>query len=67
MDLGLQEIADRLDITESAVRSRLHRARSRLRTLLTARDLAPFESASLPPKEKRRAIPRAVAAAHVAA
>ncbi|MCL2725904.1 MAG: sigma-70 family RNA polymerase sigma factor [Polyangiaceae bacterium] len=41
MDLGLQEIADRLDITESAVRSRLHRARSRLRTLLEARDLAP--------------------------
>lgn len=34
MDLGLQEIADRLSITESAVRSRLHRARSRLRTLL---------------------------------
>jgi RNA polymerase sigma-70 factor (ECF subfamily) len=33
-DLGLQEIADRLDLTESAVRSRLHRARSRLRTLL---------------------------------
>jgi RNA polymerase sigma-70 factor (ECF subfamily) len=34
LDLGLQEIADRLSITESAVRSRLHRARSRLRTLL---------------------------------
>lgn len=34
MDLGLQEIADKLSITESAVRSRLHRARSRLRTLL---------------------------------
>lgn len=33
-DLGLQEIADRLKITESAVRSRLHRARSRLRTVL---------------------------------
>jgi RNA polymerase sigma-70 factor (ECF subfamily) len=40
MDLGLQEIADRLSITESAVRSRLHRARSRLRTLLEKRDLA---------------------------
>jgi RNA polymerase sigma-70 factor, ECF subfamily len=39
LDLGLQEIADRLDITESAVRSRLHRARSRLRTLLEKRDL----------------------------
>ena len=34
LDLGLQEIADRLNITESAVRSRLHRARSRLRTVL---------------------------------
>lgn len=34
MDLGLQEIADKLAITESAVRSRLHRARTRLRTLL---------------------------------
>ncbi len=33
-DLNLQEIADQLAITESAVRSRLHRARSRLRTLL---------------------------------
>ena len=33
-DLGLQEIADRLGATESAVRSRLHRARSRLRTIL---------------------------------
>jgi RNA polymerase sigma-70 factor (ECF subfamily) len=33
-DLGLQEIADRLDLTESAVRSRLHRARSVLRVLL---------------------------------
>jgi RNA polymerase sigma-70 factor (ECF subfamily) len=33
-DLGLQEIALRLSTTESAVRSRLHRARSRLRALL---------------------------------
>jgi RNA polymerase sigma-70 factor (ECF subfamily) len=33
-DLGLQEIASRLATTESAVRSRLHRARSRLRTIL---------------------------------
>jgi RNA polymerase sigma-70 factor, ECF subfamily len=33
-DLGLQEIAHRLATTESAVRSRLHRARSRLRTIL---------------------------------
>lgn len=42
MDLGLQEIADRLAITESAVRSRLHRARSRLRTLLEKRELHAF-------------------------
>lgn len=35
LDLGLQEIADRLSITESAVRSRLHRARSRLRAVLS--------------------------------
>jgi RNA polymerase sigma-70 factor (ECF subfamily) len=34
MDLGLQEIADRFDLSESAVRSRLHRARSRLRAML---------------------------------
>jgi RNA polymerase sigma-70 factor (ECF subfamily) len=33
-DMGLQEIARRLATTESAVRSRLHRARSRLRTIL---------------------------------
>jgi len=33
-DLGLQEIADRMELTESAVRSRLHRARSKLRAML---------------------------------
>jgi RNA polymerase sigma-70 factor, ECF subfamily len=33
-DLPLQEIADRLSLTESAVRSRLHRARDRLRFVL---------------------------------
>jgi RNA polymerase sigma-70 factor (ECF subfamily) len=33
-DLGLHEIALRLATTESAVRSRLHRARSRLRAIL---------------------------------
>jgi RNA polymerase sigma-70 factor (ECF subfamily) len=33
-DLGLEEIAHRLSTTESAVRSRLHRARSRLRDIL---------------------------------
>jgi RNA polymerase sigma-70 factor (ECF subfamily) len=34
LDLGLQEIADRFDMSESAVRSRLHRARLRLRAIL---------------------------------
>jgi RNA polymerase sigma-70 factor (ECF subfamily) len=33
-DQGLQQIADELRVTESAVRSRLHRARSRLRAIL---------------------------------
>jgi RNA polymerase sigma-70 factor (ECF subfamily) len=40
MDLGLQEIADRLDLSESAVRSRLHRARTRLRSLLERQEVA---------------------------
>jgi len=35
-DLGLQEIAAKLRVSESAVRSRLHRARSRLRAVLEA-------------------------------
>lgn len=46
MDLGLQEIADRLDLTESAVRSRLHRARSRLRTLLEKSDVVEYTRAA---------------------
>ena len=46
MDLGLQEIADRLSITESAVRSRLHRARTRLRSLLEKRDLDTYTAAA---------------------
>jgi RNA polymerase sigma-70 factor (ECF subfamily) len=40
MDLGLQEIADRFDLSESAVRSRLHRARSRLRAILEGTPVA---------------------------
>jgi RNA polymerase sigma-70 factor (ECF subfamily) len=40
-DQGLQEIADRLRVTESAVRSRLHRARSRLREILEHTSVAP--------------------------
>lgn len=46
LDLGLQEIADKLAITESAVRSRLHRARSRLRTLLEKRDVDAYSIAA---------------------
>jgi RNA polymerase sigma-70 factor (ECF subfamily) len=40
-DQGLQEIADRLRVTESTVRSRLHRARSRLREILVQSSVAP--------------------------
>jgi len=39
LDLGLQEIAARFDLTESAVRSRLHRARARLRALLESSEV----------------------------
>jgi RNA polymerase sigma-70 factor (ECF subfamily) len=35
-DLGLQEIAEKFMVSESAVRSRLHRARVRLRAILNA-------------------------------
>ena len=45
LDLGLQEIADKLAITESAVRSRLHRARMRLRALLEGDDLVALSAA----------------------
>jgi RNA polymerase sigma-70 factor, ECF subfamily len=40
LDLGLHEIASKLDISESAVRSRLHRARSRLRSMLEKQNVA---------------------------
>jgi RNA polymerase sigma-70 factor (ECF subfamily) len=46
LDLGLQEIADKLSITESAVRSRLHRARTRLRSLLEKRDMVAYTAAA---------------------
>lgn len=39
-DLGLQEIADKFALSESAVRSRLHRARSRLREILEGTSIA---------------------------
>ena len=38
-DLGLQEIAQKFAVSESAVRSRLHRARVRLRAILNATPL----------------------------
>lgn len=38
-DLGLQEIAQKFMVSESAVRSRLHRARVRLRAILNATPL----------------------------
>lgn len=46
LDLGLQEIADRLSITESAVRSRLHRARTRLRDILVASPAVEYTNAA---------------------
>jgi RNA polymerase sigma-70 factor (ECF subfamily) len=46
LDLGLQEIADKLAITESAVRSRLHRARTRLRTLLERDEVVEYTRAA---------------------
>jgi len=46
LDLGLQEIADKLAITESAVRSRLHRARTRLRTLLQRDEVVEYTRAA---------------------
>ena len=46
LDLGLQEIADKLAITESAVRSRLHRARTRLRSLLEKDQLVEYTRAA---------------------
>jgi RNA polymerase sigma-70 factor (ECF subfamily) len=45
-DLGLHEIAARLSTTESAVRSRLHRARSRLREILEQAQLGLAEVAA---------------------
>ena len=46
LDLGLQEIADKLSITESAVRSRLHRARTRLRSLLERDEVVEYTRAA---------------------
>jgi RNA polymerase sigma-70 factor, ECF subfamily len=55
-ELGLHEIAHLLQLSESAVRSRLHRARSRLRALLVSGPYAPTASdASAPSAENRYA------------
>lgn len=40
LELGLHEIADRFALTESAVRSRLHRARTKLRSILEGTPVA---------------------------
>jgi RNA polymerase sigma-70 factor (ECF subfamily) len=69
LDLGLQEIADRFDLTESAVRSRLHRARSRLRAILEGSAVAAeaIEEARIaPPPSARKRAPK-VAEQHAAA
>lgn len=55
LDLGLQEIADKFALSESAVRSRLHRARSRLRTLLEATPIA-FEAREEARTSMRRSV-----------
>ncbi|HRG96082.1 MAG TPA: RNA polymerase sigma factor [Polyangiaceae bacterium] len=44
-DLSLHEIAATMSLTESAVRSRLHRARARLRAELSTTDFAPAAAA----------------------
>jgi RNA polymerase sigma-70 factor (ECF subfamily) len=62
-DLGLQEIADRFDMSESAVRSRLHRARLRLRAILEgtaiAEEAREEARTSLSPRARGRVLERA--------
>jgi RNA polymerase sigma-70 factor (ECF subfamily) len=62
LDLGLQEIADRFRLSESAVRSRLHRARSRLRAILETTPVAREareEARAASPWRERRVLERA--------
>jgi RNA polymerase sigma-70 factor (ECF subfamily) len=54
MDLGLEEIAGRFDLSESAVRSRLHRARTRLRAMLDGSSVAEEAKAEAQPKSTAR-------------
>lgn len=61
-DLGLQEIADRFSLTESAVRSRLHRARTRLRSLLEASPVAAEEIPEIAARAQKKAKPQRAAA-----
>jgi RNA polymerase sigma-70 factor (ECF subfamily) len=60
LDLGLEEIAGRFDLSESAVRSRLHRARTRLRSILEGSPVAEEakEEASSGRKSARSVAPR---------
>jgi RNA polymerase sigma-70 factor (ECF subfamily) len=69
LDLGLQEIADRFDLTESAVRSRLHRARSRLRAILEGSAVATeaMEEARIAPPPSARKRTAKVVEQHAAA
>jgi RNA polymerase sigma-70 factor (ECF subfamily) len=55
MDLGLQEIAGKFDLSESAVRSRLHRARTRLRSILEGTSVAQEAVAEAERRGNRRA------------
>jgi len=63
LDLGLQEIADKFELSESAVRSRLHRARTRLRALLDGSAVAEEARAearsSLPWRERAKTLEHA--------
>jgi RNA polymerase sigma-70 factor (ECF subfamily) len=54
-DLGLQEIADRFSLSESAVRSRLHRARTRLRSILEATPIVADEMPESAPRASANA------------
>ena len=60
LDLGLEEIAGRFDLSESAVRSRLHRARTRLRSILEGTPVAleAAEEARSAPVRRRAAATR---------
>jgi RNA polymerase sigma-70 factor (ECF subfamily) len=60
-DLGLQEIADRFSLSESAVRSRLHRARTRLRSILEATPIVADEMPETLPRSKKSRVQRAAA------